>query len=52
MLSKKERESNDEDNDKPRRKHKKLDPYERSKVRNLDRKLLDKDDDSDGSYDY
>jgi hypothetical protein len=50
MSSKKERENNEEEDDKPRRKRKKLDPYNRSKVRDLDRKP--KDDDSDGSHDY
>lgn len=51
MLSKKHNEKDDEeDRLKKKRKKRKLDPYNRSKVRNLDRKQ--KDDDYNGSPDY
>lgn len=53
MLSKKHNENNrrDDDEDRPKKKRKKkLDPYNRSKVRNLDRNTKDKD--FDGSLDY
>lgn len=51
MLSKKQRESDDEENRlKKKKRKKKLDPYNRSQVRNLDRNP--KDDDFDGTYDY
>ena len=50
MLSKK-LNKDDEDRLKKKPKHKKLDRWNRSKVRNLDRKHLQKED-FDGSYDY
>ena len=50
MLSKKHNEKDDEENRLKKKRKKKLDPYNRSKVRNLDRKQ--KDDDYNGSPDY
>lgn len=54
MLSNKHNEnSRDDEEDRLKKKKKrKLDPYDRSKVRNLDRKHFEKDDDYDGSPDY
>lgn len=50
MLSKKHNEKDDEENRLKKKRKKKLDPYNRSKVRDLDRKQ--KDDDYNGSPDY
>lgn len=50
MLSKKHNEKDDEEDRLKKKRKKKLDPYNRSKVRNLDRKQ--KDDDYNGSPDY
>ena len=50
MLSKKHNEKDDEEDRLKKKRKKKLDPYNRSKVRNLDRKQ--KDDDYNGSSDY
>jgi hypothetical protein len=50
MLSKKHNEKDDEENRLKKKRKKKLDPYDRSKVRDLDRKQ--KDDDYNGSPDY
>ncbi len=54
MLSNKHNENNrDDEEDRPKKKRKKkLDPYDRSKVRDLDRKHFEKDDDYNGSHDY
>lgn len=50
MLSKKHNEKDDEEDRLKKKRKKKLDPYNRSKVRDLDRKQ--KDDDYNGSPDY